>query len=146
MRFDNDNSFNQGTDDNPGRSGAPSASGSGWIYLQKLVATCQTDVTLESGTSFYYKDLQAQEAVQSIALVCGNNKVPVDHATITMRNFYTDSKQIFMERHPDKFPGGTFDGGLPNFTVKSDWAQGTPWNDPKTRSKDDTTHRKLLVF
>ena len=49
-----------------------------------------------------------------------------------------------MDRYPDKFPGGTFGGKLPTFLVKCDWAQGTPWNDPKTRSKDDTTHGKIL--
>ena len=61
-----------------------------------------------------------------------------------MRQLYTDSESRFMSKYPDRFPGGTFRGELPNFIVKCDWAQGTPSNDPKKRSKDDTTHRKLL--
>ena len=55
-------------------------------------------------------------------------------------NLYQTREEIFMDRYPDKFPGGTFVRKLPNFLVKCDWAQGTPWNDPKTRRKDDTTH------
>ena len=61
-----------------------------------------------------------------------------------MRKLYANIEARFMSKYPDRFPGGTFGGELPNFIVKCDWAQGTPWNDPKTRSKDDTTHRKLL--
>ena len=49
-----------------------------------------------------------------------------------------------MERYPNRIPPGTYGGELPNFIVKCDWTEGTPWNDPKTRSKDDTTHHKLL--
>ena len=82
--------------------------------------------------------------MQTIALVCGDNKIPSEHCALMMRKLYTESEDTCMTRYPDKFPGGTFGGDLSNFIVKCDWAQGTPWNDPKTRSKDDTTHQKFL--
>ena len=84
---------------------------------------CQTDLTLESGITFYCKDLQAWETVQTIALVCGDNKIPAEHCAVMMRKPYADSESRIMSKYPDRLPGGTFGGGLPNFIVNRDWAQ-----------------------
>ena len=58
LRFDNDNSFNRGTDEKPRTARGTIRLGSK-IDIQKLMTMCQTDLTLESGITFYYKDLQA---------------------------------------------------------------------------------------
>ena len=82
MRFDNDNSFNRGTDEKPRTIRGTIRLGSK-IDIQKLVTMCQTDLTLESSIKFYYKDLQAWETVQTTALVCGDNKIPAEQCTLT---------------------------------------------------------------
>ena len=112
--------------------------------IKHFLTKCQRDITLLSDVSFYYKDLQAWDTCQVIALVCGPNKIPSEHSTIMMRDLYKSSEATFMERYLSRFLPGTYSSELTNFLVKCDWAQGTPWNDPKTRIKDNTTHRKLL--
>ena len=152
LRFDNDNSFNWGTDEKPRTIRGTIRLGSK-IDIQKLVTMCQTDLTLESDINFHYKDLQAWKTVQTIALVCGDNKIPAEHSAIMMRKLYTNSESRFMTRYPDRFPGGTFGGELPNFIVKCDWAQGTNClerseetkqgrhNAPKTPANSDEDRR-----
>ena len=103
VRFGNDNSFNRGTDEKP-RTIRDTIRLASKTDIQKLVATCQTDLTLESGISFYYKDLQVWETVQTVALVCGDNKTPAEHFALMMRKLYTEGEETFMTRYPDKLP------------------------------------------
>ena len=89
--------------------------------------------------------------MQTIALVCGDNKIPAEHCAIMLRKLYTDSESRFMTKYLDRFPGGTFGGELPNFIVKCDWAhslerseerQEGRHNAPKTPANSDED-RKL---
>ena len=109
MRFDNLNSFNRGTDDKP-RTFRGTIRLRSRMNIKNLVATCPTDLTLEAGISFFCKDLQPWETVQSIALVCSNNKILADHATFMMKKLYRDSEQTFMERYPENSQEGPLAG------------------------------------
>ena len=60
------------------------------------------------------------------------------------QNLLNESEPLFMERYPTRFPSGTFGGSPPSFIAKNGWAKGTPWNNPKTRIKDDTSFRKVF--
>ena len=86
--------------------------------IKQLINNCQTDIILSSSIISDYKDLQARETCQLIALVYGPNKIPADHATIMMRELYKTSKAIFIKRYPNRFPHGNGGGELPNFFVK----------------------------
>ena len=102
------------------------------------------DVDMDSNMQFYYKDLQVWATINTLAFPCCNNKTPSKVMTNMTRNLSTESEPLFVERSPARFPSGTFNGPLLFSIVKNGWARGTPWNDLKTRSRDNTSYRKVF--
>ena len=111
---------------------------------QDLIESCQTDMIMEPTLQFHLKDLQTWSTSHVIALACCNNEIPSTTMTEMTGTLFRESELIFMKRYPDRFPSGIFGGPIPLPVVKNGWARGTPWIDPKTRSKDDTSYWKVM--
>jgi len=143
FRFDNDGAFANGT-----KEKARVIRGSVMLGLAKdcrqTIKMLFTDISIVSGVKLYWKDLQALDTRKKIALPCAPIKIPATHVQEMLIQLMEKWEAVFVEKYPSRFPSSVHTGKLPPIVVKLNWAEGTPWSDPKKRSTDDTSHRKVF--
>ena len=111
---------------------------------KKIVDTLFTDITIGSGVNLYWKNLQAFDTRKKIALPCAPYKIPASHIQEMVIELMERSERAFVKKYPARFPSEVQTGTMPEIVVQLNWAEGTPWSDPKKQSANDTSHRKVF--
>ena len=143
FRFDKDNVFTRGTGEK-----ARLLRGTLTLGMAKdckmIVDSLSTDISISSGVNLYWKNLQAFDTRKKLALPCTPYKIPAAHIQEMVIELMEKSERAFVKKYPARFPSEVHTGTMPEMVVQLNWAEGTPWNDPKKRSSDDTSHRKVF--
>ena len=111
---------------------------------KKIVDTLFTDITIGLGVNLYWKNLQAFDTRKKTALPCAPYKIPASYIQEMVLELMERSERGFLKRYPAKFPSEVHTGTMPEIVVQLNWAEGTPWSDPKKQSANDTSHRKVF--
>ena len=111
---------------------------------KKIVDTLFTDITIGLGVNLYWKNLQAFDTRKKIALPCAPYKIPASYIQEMVLELMERSERGFVKIYPARFSSEVHTGTMPEIVVQLNWAEGTPWSDPKKQSANDTSHRKVF--